>query len=442
MPEPLPKSPSFRKQPVPQPPSPAAVGEGMPVTPAPGGGTLPLPTDGAILSDWDKQQLRHVGWEEGQEIPPDFAQKIKQAQKQAQADLDVAREGLIAQGQKAGGKVKIGKELNLADLPATQQEELRVVLAGYQEHVEEERARQAVIAAQEARVVPNADPSVAQAHRTALAAEDQTAALAGASPQLPEVEIVPPGQVLEPSQLPPEIRPREGAKIAGIENVAPFVTNPGPPQPGQPPPQAVEQPSPEVPPTDQVADAGGVNPVSYCPRCMWDVRQPWELQPEDTDKEQFVAAILGGTRFTKLISVMGGRLQITYRSLTSQETDLVFTQLGIDLRQEKLLDDAQYFMQLQVYRLAMSVERIENGNNDVLAEIPPIFEIEYDPPGPGEPEGTRLVELVKWFNDEAAPQESMRRIIAQHHRQFQRLVEALEAMTSEPDFWKGIALPT
>ncbi len=440
MPDP-PKSPSFRKQPVPQPPSPAATGEGIPITPAPGGGVLPLPAGNVILSDWDKQQLSHIGWEEGQDIPPDFAQQIKRVQKEAQTDVDAAREDLIAQGKKAGGKVKIGKELNLADLPATQQEELRGVLADYQEFVKEDQARQAVAMAQEARVVPNADPSVAQAHRTALAAEDQVVA-SPQLPELPEVEIRPPRQVPEPSQLPPEIRPREGTEVAGMENVAPFVTHPGPPQPEQPPPQAVEQPSPEVPPADQVVDAGGVNPVSYCPRCMWDVRQPWELQPEDTDKEQFVAAILGGTRFTKLISVMGGRLQITYRSLTSQETDLVFKQLGIDLRQEKLLDDAQYFMQLQVYRLAMSVERIENGDNDILAEIPPIFEIEYDPPGPGEPEETRLVKLVEWFNKDAAPQESMRRIIAQHHRQFQRLVEALEAMTSEPDFWKGIALPT
>lgn len=439
MPDP-PKSPSFRKQPVPQPPSPAATGEGIPITPAPGGGTLPIPTGDVILSDWDKQQLSHIGWEEGQKLPPDFARQIKQVQKQAQADVDTAREDLIAQGQKAGGKVKIGKELNLADLPAARQEELRGVLADYQEYAKKEQARQDIVAAQEAKVVPNADPSVAQAHRTAMAAEDQTAASAAAG--LPEVEIRPPRQASESPQLPPEIRPRDGAEIAGMENVAPFVTHPGPPQPERPPPRAKEQPSPEVPPADQVADAGGVNPVSYCPRCMWDVRQPWELQPEDTDKEQFVAAILGGTRFTKLISVMGGRLQITYRSLTSQETDLVFKQLGIDLRQEKLFDDAQYFMQLQVYRLAMSVERIENGNNDVLAEIPPVFEIEYDPPGPDEPEETQLTKLVKWFNNEAAPQESMRRIVAQHHRQFQRLVEALEAMTSEPDFWKGIASPT
>jgi hypothetical protein len=46
-----------------------------------------------------------------------------------------------------------------------------------------------------------------------------------------------------------------------------------------------------------------------------------------------------------------------------------------------------------------------------------------------------------WFYKEIVTQEPLRRIIGQQHREFQRLVEALEAMTSDSSFWKGIELP-
>jgi hypothetical protein len=390
------------------------------------------------LAEEDKQQLRHIGWEEGQQIPPDFAKRIKAAQNRAQQEADQAHDELVEEGRRRGGRVKVGRELNLSELPPAEQAELRDALATYQSHIKTEQAQRAATAAQEARVVPNADPSVEAAHRASLAAEDQAGLQVTAhyeGPPLPEVEVRMPGtQPPTSSELPPELHPREGAEIAGVENIAPFVTHPGAPQAPAPPPQPQATQSPL---DDTTVDVGGTAPVTHCPRCMWDVRQSWVLETTEADKQQFVGAILGGSRFSRAVSVMGGRLQITYRSLTSEETDLCFKQLGIDLRQGRIMDDGQYFMQLQVYRLAMSVERIENGNNECLVEIPPLFDIPYDAPAAGHEE-TRLVPLVAWFNDAAVPQESLRRIVAQHHRQFQRLVEGLEAMTAEPDFWIGI----
>jgi len=402
-----------------------------------------------MLSENDKRQLRVIGWEEGQAIPPDFAREIKRAQMRSAEEMEKAREQLIEEGRKAGGRVKIGKELRLDELPPDEQERLRGVLASYQTEMRQEQARQAAVAAQEARVVKNADPSVAQAHRVALAASDEqqvtwykpqagARGAAPAPPAQPEVEIVQSAAALKPHDLPPEIRPREGAEIAGAENLASFVTHPGTPRSG-----AVEEPVPEpettaqtISPGQSARDAGGAPSPIFCPRCLHDVREPWELVPDDADKQQFMGAILGGTRFTKTIAVMDGQLQITYRSLTSDETDLVFKQLGIDTRQGKILDDGQYFMQLQAYRLVMSVSRFENANNECLVEIPSIHEIDI----PEEMLGhdTRLVPMVDWFNKEAVPHESLRRMVAQHHRLFQRLVETLEVMTAEPDFWKGI----
>jgi hypothetical protein len=423
------QKPNFRKQPVPPPPV-AAV-----APPAPGGGKLPV--QDVVLSTRDKEQLSAVGWKEGDHIPPDFAQKIKEAQRRSVADTDQARDDLIQQGREAGGRVKVGRELNLSDLPEAEQAKLQKVLADYQQQVVADQAQQAAVDAQEAKVVQHADPSVQQAHRVAIAADEQ----------LPEVEIRMPDTPPKVEDLPPQLRPREGAVVGGAENIAPFVTDPNvlrPPQQGVDFDQARQDRDAEqqLQEAGDAVDAGGAPTPTHCPRCLFDVRTPWELEVEDADKELFVAVILGGSRFSKTIAVMGELLRITYRSLTSPEVDLCFRQLGLDLRQGKLLDDAQYFMQLQAYRLVMSVDRVETGNNECLVEIPPIFEIEYDPPAADEHEETRLIPMVKWFNETAVTQESLRRIIAQHHRQFQRLVEALEAMTTEPDFWSGIKSPT
>jgi hypothetical protein len=49
------------------------------------------------------------------------------------------------------------------------------------------------------------------------------------------------------------------------------------------------------------------------------------------------------------------------------------------------------------------------------------------------------VPLREYFDKHVLPQETVRRVVGQHHRQFQRLVEALEANAASPDFFDGIA---
>jgi len=367
--------PSFRKNPVPQPSASATSGKNMPIRTTADGGTLPIQP--VVLTEWDKEQLRVVGWEEGQAIPPDFAQQIKQVQLKATADEKEAVQQLIETGRSQGGRVKVGKTLDLRDLPQEQQEELRKTLADYQEHVKQAAARPKP-------ALSSADPSVQAAYQKVTAAE------------MPEVEIK------QASNSEPEQNPEAAPVTSEVQNTG--------------------------------MDAGGAPAVTHCPRCLWDVRVPWELKIEDADKQQFVAAILGGTRFTKTVPTLDGQLLITYRTLTSRETDLVFKQLGHDLRKGRITDDGQYLMQLQVYRLVLSVERIENGQNgSCIVEIPPVFELDFDSTELQQ-DDTQLVQLVDWFNDKAVVQESLRRIVAQHHRRFQRLVEGLEVVTGQADF--------
>lgn len=426
-----PKRPSFTRQPVPLPPAAANIQP----TPAPGGqGTLPWRANDVRLTDWSKQQLQKLGWHEGDAIPPSFNKQLAAAQNAYRQDLETAKQKLIEDGKAAGGRVQVKRVIDIADLPVAEQQKLRQVLADYQQTAKQEAAAAAAHAAREARVVQNADPSVQAAHRAAMATEEQGIQFATPA-ALQQLRTGEPGTdmpevVLQhtAAAMPSELQPPDGFQVGGAQNIAPFVTQ-------SQAPQAPSQPEPQAAATEVGPSAGGIPEIHNCPRCMWDLKQPYTVEPTEADKQLFMAAVLGAQRFTKTIAVMGGNLQITYRSLLSTETDLVFRQLAHDMRQNRLVDDTSYFMLLQTYRLLMSVARIQDGIGRVLVEMPPAGELEIEDLE-GEP--TILRKLNDWFNENVAPMESTRRIIVQHQHAFQRLVEALEVMTSEADFWIGI----
>jgi hypothetical protein len=164
----------------------------------------------------------------------------------------------------------------------------------------------------------------------------------------------------------------------------------------------------------------------------------FDVEPTDADRISFVATILGTERFKKTYPLMGGKINVSFRSLTADETDLVFRQMRLDQIKGEILGDADYFGRLNVYRLALMVENISDGQGQIITDVPPIFDIPYDEPEFGMPSQTRIVPMVEWFNKEVCTTESLRRVVSQKHREFQRLLEALEAQTGEPDFWRGI----
>jgi len=93
-------------------------------------------------------------------------------------------------------------------------------------------------------------------------------------------------------------------------------------------------------------------------------------------------------------------------------------------------------VQLMDYRLACSLDTITNDSGKVLAEVPelvmPTSPIDADSQTP-------IVAQLDIINKNILAQEATRRLVGMHLRQFQRLIESLEAMALEPSFWTGIA---
>jgi hypothetical protein len=207
-----------------------------------------------------------------------------------------------------------------------------------------------------------------------------------------------------------------------------------PPAPAETPAEpAIAEPVTEAPEVPlNAAPAAEV----FCPRCNWDMRQKYEVEITDADKEIFVASVLGGTRFVKNYTLMGGRYEVKFRSLLAEENKQIHRQLLIDQKRDEFQSDTEWFLRFFEYRLACSVEAII-ADGKVIATVPELSEV-----GPLElPNKTDdkyLVDLVRLRNYvvvDVLKMEITRRLISNKFREFQRLYESLEAMALEPNFW-------
>lgn len=199
-------------------------------------------------------------------------------------------------------------------------------------------------------------------------------------------------------------------------------------------PSAPPDPPPPVP-VPQESSPPAILP--FCPRCGWDMRQKFEVVPTDRDKEDFLATLLGGSRFRKRYELLGGKIIVTFRGLLAEENKLVYRQLVLDQQNNKIATEAEWFTQMMDYRLSCSLESIASNTGKVIAVVPELSEMPFTP-DKEQPLATPLVAQLNYVNNTVLAQEVTRRLVGLHLRQFQRLLEALEAMALEPSFWTGI----
>lgn len=178
--------------------------------------------------------------------------------------------------------------------------------------------------------------------------------------------------------------------------------------------------------------------LPFCPRCGWDMRQKFEVEVTDLDKEDFLVSVLGGTRFHRRFDIFGGRVTLVFRSLLAEESKLIFRQLVLDQEAKEFTTQEEWFLRLTEYRLAASLDRVTDKSGKDLHVVLPLGEFPHTPPA-DKPLETACIAQLNYVNNKVLAQEVMRRLAVTHLRQFQRVVEALEAMALEPSFWNGIA---
>lgn len=206
----------------------------------------------------------------------------------------------------------------------------------------------------------------------------------------------------------------------------------------KPEPQPVEAPPPapavELPPV--LTTTPDAAPAVICPRCTWNMRQEYDVEITEFDKEAFVAITLGGERFKKMYTLLKDKYVITFRGLLAEENTLIHHQLLLDQKDGDFLSDTEWFLRMFEYRLACSIERIavEGQIPRPFPELAEVREMQL-PNKTDDKQKSDLVRLRAYVLNDQLKSELTRRLVSAQFRQFQRLYESLEAMALEPNFW-------
>lgn len=388
---------------VPRPAGPAPRGQfgGQDLIPA---GRPPLLAAGEIgMTDYTRRQLGALGWKPGDAIPGDLSQEIAKIQARIAAEKETATDGLAVQG--AAHPPRTGL-IDITQLPEKDQRELRQYLADHKAEYEKVRALEAQVAEANARIDKDVaegvvSPSVAASLRT-----------------MSQVQP-PPGQ--------PEIQIRDDRPAAPAT------------------PAATTAPAPA--PVAAPAATGGEQPQhANCPRCLYSLASPLDPVPSDDDHKQFTTSLLGGAVFQKKYTFANGQFAVVFRGLTAKEVILVNKQLGADLRAGRIQGEGEYVTALQNYRLVLATHRLVSVGH-ILSDIPTRdaymaeHQLKTDQLGTDGADGTILLAMQEDFYEKHITTETLRQLVGEAHREFQRLLGTLEARSRDRNFSSGIASP-
>ncbi len=98
-----------------------------------------------------------------------------------------------------------------------------------------------------------------------------------------------------------------------------------------------------------------------CCYCGWDQARKIPEEPTEDDKLTFLVAVESGTRFLKRYELLGGRMQVWFRSLKSYERDAAITQASLNAQRGHVIAPGQYFQTLVDYALVPRTEALQFG---------------------------------------------------------------------------------
>lgn len=222
------------------------------------------------------------------------------------------------------------------------------------------------------------------------------------------------------------------AITAGL--AAPFeaATVEAPPQ-SAPPPAAAPAPAEED-------EAGGAALPKACPNCGHDLLRPAAAEPTVEDKLRWLVAQEGGQRFTKDYSLYGGRLVVTFRTLTAAEADMAWRQIAVDgtrsVRASVPEPEDTHWRNLMTYRLVMGLARVwtptQGPQDNLTIDAWQVDREDYPAPN------TKVYAVLSQVTDALLPTENVRRVVGAAFHAFQLLAEHLEANAANDSFWPGI----
>jgi hypothetical protein len=197
------------------------------------------------LKGSDKEQLKMLGYQEGDPVPAHLAEAVAEISARMNEEIKAQ---MAAAGGNTATQVEAKKIYKIDEMPAKYQAELKQLL-DQAKHDFAVNEAQAAREAREQKLTRNLAPSVADAVRRQSgqpSALEEQVANAGPGPVMVDDDAVLRGETTTPEPVTPET----------------------------------------------TGDAGGVAPVKICPRCFYDLTQSFDVPVTDEDRTQYTAVIL------------------------------------------------------------------------------------------------------------------------------------------------------
>ncbi len=215
-----------------------------------------------------------------------------------------------------------------------------------------------------------------------------------------------------------------------------------------PEPKAAPAPAPEPAPMPHThSDTGANAGLSHCPHCQWDLSIADIPEPPYADKVAFLQCMLGEKPFVKTYPLFNNNVQVTFRTLTTRELDVVSKQAYKDRQEGKLPNELDYWEQVNRYRLMLQLQGFHSASpGGFHKDLPDGYSKSTNPMCTGtwvneEREGelglneTGIPMIEQWIIEEVLKTEAVFRIVNNTCNQFNRLASRMEAMADNSDFW-------
>jgi hypothetical protein len=180
---------------------------------------------------------------------------------------------------------------------------------------------------------------------------------------------------------------------------------------------------------------------THCDHCGWPFNEPDIPEPSIEERQTFLHATLGIMPYTRTYSLANDAIQVTFRTLTIKEVDLIYRQAMLDASKNRFASGFNFIDQVNRYRLFLQLRQITGALKFDLPEgydrvvNPDAKSIWEGEPEPGE---TNLPQIEDYILTQILKTESLMRIVHNECMRFNRLVSRLEALMDNADFWKPI----
>lgn len=190
------------------------------------------------------------------------------------------------------------------------------------------------------------------------------------------------------------------------------------------------------------------NSLKVCPHCEWDLNVQDPIEATDTDKHNFLQAVLGGINCQKIYELFDGAMQITVRQLTPFELDACYKQVYYENDKESFSTHFDFLEQVMRYRISLQIVDIRSTVGKIYdapetldewsKKFPIPVEAVEEGKEPPKPSPTSLPQISKYVYYDVLKTESLVRIASKVVNEYNRLISKLEVMIDSSDFWKGI----